>query len=81
MKNSRKILQKWSNSKSIANLFQYRVSKSSDLIKLSGNRTSETKHLNDLKAAERLIFLTKNKKALIGINRILTTFQTNYDNR
>lgn len=79
--NAAKILSTYSDTKSVEKFLTKRIFRVSDLTKLSGNKTTDTKHLNDLKAAKRLISGRKNKKAITDISRIITAFETAYNNR
>ena len=78
--NAKEILQKYSQTRSTAKLLQKRINKASELTKISENKTTDTKYLQDLKEAKRLISGIKNKKANTDIDRIITAFQTAYDN-
>jgi hypothetical protein len=78
--NAAEILNKYSETKSVDKLLQKRIYKLSDLSKLSENKTTDTKHLNDLKAAKRLLSGRKNKKAVSEISHIITAFEAAYQN-
>jgi hypothetical protein len=77
--NAENILSKYSETKCVGKLLTKRVYKIGDLTKLSSNKTTDTKHLNDLKAAKRLISGRKNKNAITDISRIITAFETAYN--
>ncbi|HEX7414177.1 MAG TPA: hypothetical protein VF411_09035, partial [Bacteroidia bacterium] len=79
--NAASILKKYSILKSIDKLIQKRITKTSELTKLSENKTTDTKHLKDLQAAERLVCGTKNKNAKADIKRIIAAFRTSYNNK
>lgn len=79
--NAESILKKHSTFKSTDKLIQKRVIKTSELTLLSANKTADTKHLTDLKEAERLISGTKNKNAKMDMKRIITAFTNNYNNK
>ena len=78
-KNGAKLLKLHTRFNSVPKLLQKVVTKASDLTKLSENKTTDTKHLNDLKAAERLISGKKNVDALKRITYTIEQFRTNYD--
>jgi hypothetical protein len=77
------ILKRHSKTTSTTKLLTKRINNVSDLTKLSGNKTADTKHLNDLKAAKRLMSgikkQGKNKNAVADIDRIINAFQASYD--
>lgn len=77
--NAKSILNQYSENKSIAKLLTKRISKASELTKISENRTVDTKHSKDLDAAKRLIRGEKNKTALNDINNVIVAFKNNYD--
>jgi hypothetical protein len=79
-KNGAKLLKLHTRFKSVPKLLQKVITKASDLTTLSENKTTDTKHLNDLKAAKRLISGKKNKEALKRITHTITQFQTAYGN-
>ncbi len=60
-------------------ILQKRVSKSSDLTSLKYNRTSDTKHLNDLKAAKRLLSGMKKEKEIKALEDYISTFKAKYE--
>ena len=78
--NAAEILNKYSETKSTDKLLQKRIFKVSDLSKLSENKTTDTKHLNDLRAAKRLLSGKKNKKAVSEISRIIIALETAFQN-
>jgi hypothetical protein len=78
--NVSEILNKHSTLKSTQKLLQKRITNVTELTKLSGNKTSDTKHLKDLQAAKRLIMGMKNKKATHNISQFITAFTTSYNN-
>jgi hypothetical protein len=78
-KNAHEILKKYPNIKSVATLLRKRVYRTSDLTKISQNKSTDTKHLDDLKAAKRLVSGKNIKKAETDINRIITAFETAYE--
>jgi len=79
--NAFEILKEHSLHKSASTLLRKRISKTSELTKISENKTADTKHLNDLKAAKRLMSGKKNKKAERWVNDIITAFQTAYNKK
>jgi hypothetical protein len=79
--NASAILLKHSKNRSIDKLLQKRITKPSTLTVLSGNKTTDTMSLNDLKSAKRLLSGMKNTKAVKDIEHIITSFQTNYNNK
>lgn len=78
-KNALKLLQAHTRLKSAPTLLRKRIGMASDLTKLSLNKTADTKHLNDLKEAKRLISGKKNKEALNHITHTIAQFQANYN--
>ena len=78
--NAENILKRHSKLTSPGKLLQKRITKTSDLTKLSNNKTADSKHLKSLESAKRLISGTKNKKGLTDIDRIITAFKTAMDN-
>jgi hypothetical protein len=79
-KNVKGILEKHSKTKSMK-ILQKLVTKNSQLTSLLDSKTANTKHLNDLKEAKRLLSGIKNKKAITDIDRIITAFKTSYENK
>ena len=83
--NSAKILSLHSQTKSIIKFLSKRQFKTTEFTQLSENQTTDTKHLQDLKAAKRLISgmkkQTKNKNAITDIKRIITAFETSFNNK
>lgn len=79
--NAETILKKHSNFISASKLLQKRISKVSELSKISENKTVDTKHLKDLQAAKRLMSGMKNTKAINDIDRVITAFTTAYNNK
>lgn len=83
--NALSILQKHTKHRSVAVLLRNRISKASTLSSLAENKTTDTKHKKDLIAAKRLISgmkkQSKNKNAIADIDRIITAFQTSYENK
>jgi hypothetical protein len=82
--NAMKILLDHSQTKSVEKLLSKKVVKSIQITNLLGNKTANTKHLEDLREAKRLIsgkkkYLNK-KQAIIDIDRYITAFKTSYDN-
>src|SRR6201997_1893832 len=69
--NAEEILKKHSTLNSTDKLIQKRINKRSDLIKLTENKSTDTKHLKDLKEAERLLSGTKNEQAKTEIKRVI----------
>jgi hypothetical protein len=78
--NAKDILKKYSQTKSVEKLLQKRINKKKALISISENKTTDTKHLRDLEAAKRLIASTKKRKAIVEINHIIATFQSEFKN-
>ena len=76
--NAEGILKKHSQTKSVPKLLQKRITKASEITNLSENKTTDTKHKQDLTAAKRLISGIKNKKAITDITSFISTFETNY---
>lgn len=77
--NAANILKMHSNHNSTQKLIQKRINKMKTLITASDNKTANTKFLNDLAAAKRLISGTKNAKAKTEVTRIITEFQAASD--
>ena len=78
-RNGAKLLKLHTRFTSVPKLLQKAITKASDLTHLSENKTTDTKHLTDLKEAKRLISGKKNKQALSHITHTITQFQANYD--
>ena len=76
-KNAMSILEKHSQTKSLK-ILQKLITKNKQLTSLSESKTVNTKHLNDLKEARRLLSGIKKKTALTDIDRIITAFNTAY---
>ena len=76
--NAENILTKHSNLKSWKKLVQKRITKKSDLTKLSRNKTSDTKHKKNLMAAKRLVSGINNKSAMDELDRIIAAFDANF---
>jgi len=74
--NAVKILEKHSQNKSVDKLLQKLISRNNQLTKSFDNKTTNTKHLNNLIAAKRLISGMKIKSAITDIDRIITAFKT-----
>jgi hypothetical protein len=79
--NGAELLRLHTRHTSVPALLKKVVPVTSDLTKLSQNKTTNTKRLNDLKEAKRLIIGKKNKEALSRITHTIKQFQTNYDSR
>lgn len=79
--NAKQILKKHSQYKSVPKFLAKRINKVSDLNKLSGNKTTDTKHLNDLKAAKRLLSDMKKKQAITDIKRIISAVEISFDSK
>lgn len=60
-------------------LYQKRVSKASDLTSLPPDKSAATKHLQDLRAAKRLVSGTNNKNALSSADTVLAAFEAKYN--
>ncbi|MGZ0017668.1 hypothetical protein [Yeosuana sp. AK3] len=73
------ILEKYSNSRS-DKILQNPIYKSNQLTVITENKTADTKHLNALKNAERLLSGIKDIQALKSINQFISTFENNYKN-
>lgn len=76
--NYQELLKKYTNTISIK-ILEKRIYKGTDLTNLSENKTTDTKHLNDLLAAKRLLISVKNKKGISEIKPIIKAFQTSYN--
>lgn len=61
-------------------ILQKLIVKTSQLTSLAENKTTDTKHLKDLKEAKRLLSGIKNEDAENSINQVISTFTTNYKN-
>ncbi len=72
------LLEKHTSTKS-KKILQKRIYRNSDLTKLSFNKTTDTKHLNDLLEAKELLSGMKDKEALKSLEVITSTFQSNYN--
>lgn len=72
------LLEKHTSTKS-KKILQKRINRTSDLTRLSFNKTTDTKHLNDLFEAKRLLSGMKDKSAVKSLNSIISTFQSNYN--
>ena len=79
-KNAKGIIEKHSTTKS-KKILQKLITKTNQLTVLTNNKTTDTKHLRDLKEAKRLLSGIKMKKSKHDINFIITAFQTSYDNK
>jgi hypothetical protein len=79
--NANEILKEHSELRSTGKLLQKRVTNNSELSKLTGNKSADTKHLKDLEAAERLVSGKNNKTALSSIKAIITAFKSNRSNQ
>ena len=72
------LLKKHSKTISVSKLLSKRISSTNNLALLSGNHTTDTKHLQDLEAAKRLLIGINNDEAVKDITRIITAFETSY---
>ncbi len=81
IENASQVLKQHSQTTSVAKLLQKRISKASDLTKLSGHKTTDTRRLEDLYAAMRLISGKNDKTAKVAISRVITAFKTAYDSQ
>ena len=70
------ILKKWTTTTS-KKILDKRFMNVKDLTNVSENRSSDTKHLNDLLATERLLIKMKENKAVKDLEQIRNTFQAN----
>lgn len=78
--NADEILKQHSEYKSGRKLVQERINKQSSLTAIRENKTADTKRKNNLLAVKQYISSTKNRTALDSISRIITAFETNYNN-
>jgi hypothetical protein len=76
--NAKKILKEHSATTSIDKLLQKRILNENELTKLTGNKTSDSKHFLDLKKAMRLVSGMKKYEAVIKIKEIIQTFEKKY---
>lgn len=74
------ILKKHSQTTS-KKILQKLITKSSQINKITSNKTADTKHLNDLKAAKRLLRGIKKESAINQLKLTITAFQISYDNQ
>lgn len=79
--NAKEILSKHSQTISVERFLSKRGYKPSELAKLSGNKSTDTKHLQDLEAAKRLVSGMKNKNAVTDIGYIIAAFQTAFNSK
>lgn len=79
--NAAEILRTYSQTKSVAKFLAERISQKSELTRVKGDKTADTKHFNSLKRAEQLLSGKKDNYALSEIRRIITAFETNYKNK
>jgi hypothetical protein len=77
----KKALDEHSDFKSVEKLLQKRFTNSIELTRPTGNGSSNTKHLKDLEAAERLVSGKKNKSAVNSMHTIIATFKANLEKR
>lgn len=73
------ILNKYSDSRS-NKILQYPICKTSDLTRLSENKSADTKHFTALKNARNLLSGINDYNALKSINEFISTFEANYKN-
>lgn len=78
--NAGKLLTQYSAHNSTPNLVRNRINKKQTLTAISENKTADTKRKNNLLAVKQYISSMKNETALTSIDRIITAFNTNYDN-
>jgi hypothetical protein len=72
------IVEKYTTSKS-NKILQKRINNPSDLTKLSGNKSTDTRTKNDLMGAKRLLSGIDDSKAIKGIDDVINTFLNNYN--
>ena len=77
--NYKSILEKHTETSS-DKILQKLIVKSSDLTSLTENKTADTKQLNNLKEAKRLLSGIKDQKASKVLDDYITTFTNKYDN-
>ena len=77
--NALQILQKHSNYKSIKKLMQKRVRKLGDLTETFESKAANTRRLQDLQAAKRLLSGENNDQAVKDLSAVIQTFEQNLD--
>lgn len=78
--NAKEILEKHSQTKSTQKLLQKRITKSSELTALSHNKTTDSKHLEDLLQAKRLLDGIKDKETKTDLQAIINEFKSAFEN-
>lgn len=76
--NYRNIIAKYSESTS-DKILQTRIGNIRELTELRGNKTADTKHLNSLNNAKRLLEVEKDVDAIDNIIPVISTFESNYN--
>lgn len=73
------VLRKYGSKCNSKKILQKRIHKTSNLINASGNKTADTKHLNTLNEAKRLLSGINNQNAITTLNSCITAFQNNFN--
>jgi hypothetical protein len=76
--NAAELLLQHSQTRSSSKLMQKRIFRSNDLTKISGNKTTDTKHLQDLQAVELLLSSIKDMSYRNDITAVIQAFEKAY---